>query len=56
MDLEKELLNLGVETQEARRVANLIESMNENELVYFVAFFAGMKVGERINEKRRKTT
>lgn len=54
MDLKKMLKELGVEKNEARRVANIIESANQIELMYMVMFIEGVKIGILIERHRRE--
>jgi len=54
MELSDALQELGVEAREAERLANLVESANQNELLYMLIFIAGMKTGEEVERQRGK--
>lgn len=54
MELADALRKAGVETKEAERIANIVESANQNELDYMSVFIAGIKVGEEVERYRKR--
>jgi len=54
MDLVEALQKVGVETKEAARIANVVESANQDELAFLSVFIAGIKVGEEVERSRKR--
>lgn len=54
MEMYKALKQLGMETREAKRLAQLIEGANKDELLYMLIFLEGLKMGETLERQARQ--
>jgi len=55
MEMEKALQELGMMPQEARRVANIVQGANQDELLYMMIFLAGIKIGMEVERRRKQS-